>query len=304
MSTTTGITQLQTTKFGLNYRLTVTNSAGAELRIGMPFTCEFDVVRNNYAYCNTAQLRVMNLAPINQNFLLHDQNDYSPDHALYVTLQAGYGPGPNWPVIFKGNVTRGYSLREGVDFVTNLECYDGGLAYQNGKSSVSYPAGVTTASVIRRLVQDLAPYGVSVGAIDAALGGVLTKGGSYSGNTLDVLRAITNGNYFVDNLTFNALIPGSAIQSTPLLLDAAAGLLETPLKEQQYLEIKTLFEPRVAIGTLVNLQASTNQTYNGVHQCIGIHHRGTISAAVSSETTTTLSLQAGTFAQVAAQGGV
>lgn len=291
-------------KFGLNYSLRIQNATGTSITIAMPFTLEFDCIRNNYASTNTARIRVFNLSPEFRNFLLHDQYDFSVDHALYVVLQAGYGSGPLWPVIFKGNVTRGYSQREGTSFITTLEAFDGGLAYANARSHIQWPSGTLQLATVKALVDDLAPYGVSLGAVSAALGGILMKGGSYSGNTLTLLADLTNGNYFIDNLAINFLTPGDAINGTPLLLDPSAGLLETPLKESQFLEMDMLFEPRVTIGTLVDLQAGTQQAYNGIHQCISIHHRGTISAAVLSDATTRIGLQAGTFTRIAARAGI
>lgn len=293
------------TKYGLNYSLLIEDATGASLTVAYPFTLEFEATRNNYAATNTGQFRIYNLNENHRNFLLHDQYDISVNHALYMTLQAGYGPGPNWPVIFKGDVNRGYSLREKNNFVTTLEAFDGGLAYANARSSFQYPAGTTQLAVITALIQDLAPYGVRLGAISAALGGVLQKGGAYSGNTLDILRDLTNGNYFIDNLTMNCLVPGDALATiTPLVIDASFGLLETPLKEKQYLEVTMLFEPRVTIGTVVNLQSRTAKTYNGLHQVIGIKHRGTISGAVADRTVTTVSLQSGTFNQITGRVGI
>lgn len=290
------------TKFDLRYSLRIENANHAVLTVGYPFTLDFDVVRDSFSYCNTATLRLYNLSDNQRDFLLHDQYDVSTQHALYVTLTAGYGPGPLWPVVFKGSVTRGYSVREGVDFVTVLEAFDGGMAIQNCQINLNYSKDQTPSAVLKEIVlTQLAPYGVSLGAVSKNFDRAYKKGGAYSGNALAVLREITNGNFFIDTLTLNALVPEDHLKDRiPLPLTPQSGFLETPVYQQQYLEVQMLFEPRVAIGTLVDLQSTTAKVYNGIRKCISIHHSGTISAAVSAPTKTILGLLAGVFAS---QGG-
>lgn len=292
-------------KFGLNYRLTAQgNFQGVpyELEIQYPLRIDFDIIRHNYASTNTAQIRLYNLSAQHRNMLLHDQYDFSPEDVLSVTLQAGYGNGPQWPVIFSGNATRAYSVREGVNFVTVIEAQDGGDAYANATVNTQFPAGTQQRDIIIALIEQLKPYGVSAGSI-SKFEGEISKGVAYSGNVLDILRQLTNQNFFIDNLTANALVPGDSTAANVLTIDASAGLLETPIKQQQYLEIKILFEPRLVIGSQINLKSSTAAVYNGVHQVVSLHHKGTISGATSGHCVTILGAQAGVFNAVTAQVG-
>lgn len=296
------------TKFGLNYRLTVTGP-GVDVVVPYPFTIEFDIIRNNYASANEAKFRVYNLSPKHRDALLFDQyvgQFLPPDvpQILSVTLQAGYGPGPNWPVVFSGNVIRGYSVREGTDFVTNIEAFDGGAAWGNARSDLTYSSGMLQSDVISALIADLKPYGVSEGAISDSYAYRLTKGGAYSGNTLDILRDLTHTNFFIDNLTANALVPGDCLANDIIRIDASFGLLNTPVKQETFIELEMLFEPRLVIGSQVDLQSGTAQTYNGIHQVVSIHHHGVISGAISGAAITTVGLQKGVFTQVQSQVGV
>lgn len=295
-------------KFGLNYALTI-QGPGVDLVIPMPFTIEFDIVRNNYASANEAKFRVYNLSDTHRNDILFDQyvgQFLPPDvpQILTVTLQAGYGVGPNWPVVFTGNIIRAYSQREGVNMITNIEAFDGGAAFGNARSDINYSAGTLQSSVIASLVADLAPYGVSLGAISNSYAYKLAKGGAYSGNTLDLLRDLTHTNFFIDNLKANAIIPTECLVADILFIDSSFGLLNTPIVQETFIELEMLFEPRLAIGTQVNLQSSTAQTYNGVHQIVSIHHHGVISGAVSGQAVSVVGLQKGVFAPVQAQVGV
>jgi len=295
-------------KFGLNYRLTI-QGPGVDLVIEMPFTVEFDISRNNYPSTNEAKIRVYNLSQKHRDQILFDQyvgQFLPPDvpQILFVTLQAGYGPGPNWPVVFTGNIIRAYSVREGVNFITNIEAFDGGAAFGNARSTINYPSGTLQSSVIASLIADLAPYGVSQGAISASYDYKLTKGGAYSGNTIDLLRDLTHTNFFIDNLKANAILPTECLAGDILVIDSSFGLLNTPIKQETFIELDILFEPRLAIGSQVNLESSTAQTYNGIQQVSSIHHHGVISLAVSGEAVTRVGLQKGVFAPVQARLGV
>lgn len=298
------------TKFGLGYRLSVQQLAQdptvpdftlftkSTLNITLPLTIEFQVSRHTYSSVNTAIIRIKNLNEAHRNFLAHDQWMNNVSDILQVQLQAGYGPGPQWPVIAKGNVIRGYSVREGVNFVTTLEIQDAGIAFANADFDQWYPAGTDVNSVILDLVGALKPYGVSSGAITKTLSGTLSKGVAFAGSAVDILTELANGNFWVDNGIANVITPYESLPQDILTIDAAAGLLETPLKQQSYLELKLLFEPRLAIGSVINLQSSTNATFNGLHKVVSIDHDCVISDAVSGTTITTLGLQAGVFTPV------
>lgn len=289
-------------KYDRKYKLTL-QGVGLDLTIALPFTIDFDIQRNNYSSVNYASIRIYNLSQIHRNQIIHDQYDYSPFNILKVTLQAGYGDGPQWPVIFSGNATRAWSVRQGVDFITTIQAFDGGDAYQNAVSNIQVPAGTAQRDVMLALLGDLLPYGVSIGAV-SEFDGSLAKGASYSGNTISLVRELSNGNLFIDNLRANILKPGDVIAGEILTINAQSGLLGTPVKEQQFLLLEMLFEPRVAVGTQVLLQAATAETYNGYHEVVGTQHRGTISAAVCGDAITFLQLRAGTFDEITSQAGL
>jgi hypothetical protein len=290
-------------KFGRNYILTIESPNFSPLQLGSPFTLEFDIIRNSYSSTNEAKIRLYNLSLFHRNLLLQDQDTSSLGNSLFVTLNAGYGPGPFWPIVFKGNTTRAWSVREGINYVTTLECFDGGIAYTNSKTNRTFSAGQSMGDVFDGLLSDLTsvynglPYGVSKGAVSAALSsGTLSRGQSYSGSTIDILRQLSNNNFFVDNLVANVLSQSDAISGNSLTINAASGLLGTPVKEQQILAFDILFEPRIVIGTLVNIDSITSvNSYNGPHKVVSVHHRGTISASVSGDAVTSLTVQAGIF---------
>ena len=51
-----------------------------------------------------------------------------------------------------------------------------------------------------------------------------------------------------------------------------------------------IFEPRITVGQLVEIESSTASIFDGQFKVIGIHHAGIISGAVAGEARTTLNL--------------
>src|ERR1017187_1050595 len=96
-------------KFGRNYILTVETQNNDLLIIQPPFTVEFDITRNTLTSANVCSIRIYNLSQNNRNkirFNIMDTGDFRS-----VQLQAGYGT--NLPIIFSGNITQAWSVREG-----------------------------------------------------------------------------------------------------------------------------------------------------------------------------------------------
>lgn len=274
--------------------------------VTLPFTLEFEIHRDNYSTTNRGTIRIYNLSKLHRQQIVHDQfvdSETGPSQ-IYAVLQAGYGKGPNYPVILKGNASRAFSYRQGVDFITQLDVFDGGLAYSNAISSFSVPSGTSINAIRDRLIRDLtsvAAYGLSVGALSNFLG-TIAKGQGYSGSTIDLLTELSNSNFFIDNGLVNVLLPFDAIGGNNVIINSTSGLLGTPIKEQQWLQLKLLFEPRLTIGSLINLDSigldgvsSGGYYYNGPHKVASIAHRGVISLAVSGEAVTEVGMLSGTF---------
>jgi hypothetical protein len=297
-----------TTKYQRAYSLRVTTKSGLDITIKLPFTVQFDIERHNYASANRAEIRIYNLSKIHRAAIQMDQWILG---YMNVSFHAGYGEGPQWPLIFSGNAHRAYSYRQGVDFITVIEAFDGGNGIREAYTAFSAPADTPMNSILSQMANDLAPYGVSVGAI-SDFPGTVPRGQAFSGNTMQLLSELSNNNAFIDSSALNILKAGDVIAREALLINSATGLLGTPIKEQTYILLETLFEPRVAVGTLVQVQSTTftpsleavKKPYDGTHEVSSVHHKGTISAAVAGEAITSLGLRAGVFQGVLSQAGL
>lgn len=286
-------------KFGRNYLLQVgTQSVGIQnqdiIAIRPPFTMEFDVNRRYGSSSNSFDIRVYNLSPKNRNKIRKDtisfqlgSEDFRP-----ISLAAGYGD--KLSEIVKGNIIKAWSMREGTNFITSIEGFDAGFAFANGITSTQYQAGTPTKTIIADLMKSLAPYGVATGAI-GDFPGELSRANSFYGNTTDILRELTGGGFCIDNGTAHALQDDECLDDGILLISSEAGLLGTPRREATNVYVNIIFEPKVKLNQLVQIQSVTDKTFNDTYRVMSIHHKGVISEVVSGEATTELGLTIGKF---------
>lgn len=270
-------------KYDRNYELYVATEDGDTIRIGLPFTIEFDITRNTLTSANVCQLRIYNLSKLNRNRIRFNISNYGGPYREIV-FTAGYGS--NLSKIFSGNISQAWSVREGVDFITQIECYDGGYAFLNGVTNKTFVSGTPQREVIRSIMGDLP--NVSVGKV-GNYQGTLMRGNVYSGNSADILRQITGTGFFVDGQKSNALMTNEYIAEVGqrLKINARTGLLGTPLLEQSKVRFDMLFEPSLNVGTSVEIESLTEDNFNGIYKVTGVKHRGVISSAVSGSAITT-----------------
>ncbi len=269
-------------KFGRNFELRVGTEDDQILTVTLPFSIEFDITRNTLTSANVCQIRIYNLSKLNRNRLRFNISNFGGPYRP-ISLRAGYGD--NLAEVFSGNVSQAWSIREGTNYVTQIECYDGGFAFVNGVTDRQFAAGTPQASVIRSLMGDLP--NVKPGAVGAYTG-VLSRGNTYSGNTASILTQLTGGGFFVDNGKANAL--GTSEYVTPpggiLTINAASGILNTPILEQTIVRFDMLFEPSLNVGSAVFLESVTEENFTGLYKITAVKHRGMISGAVAGKCTT------------------
>lgn len=310
-------------KFGRNFKLLVqvdqldslatTGTSAQYIRIEPPFTIEFDITRKILGSANVGQIRIYNLSAANRNLLRYDFSNISDVRT--VSLAAGYGQ--NLPVIFTGNITQAWSVREGVNFITTIEVFDGGTAFLNGNvpdGGGTFPAGTAMLTIYKTLIGYLP--GVSLGAIapwftQDALGNLITisRAKSYSGSVTDILTEISGKAFFIDNGRAYVLRNNDVLEGQVALVNADSGLLGTPLREQQIVTFDMVFEPGLIVAQQLQLQsltapqlnsfgapfnpatgASTETNVNGLYRVTGIKHRGMISESVCGDAVTSVEL--------------
>lgn len=282
-------------KLGRNYKMFIQTNTGTRdaggfftsednLFVTPPITMEFDIDRNFLGTrSNTANFRIYNLSQLNRNDVRFDDDNYGDFRLL--TLQAGYGD--NLSTIYQGNITRSNSIREGVNFITSIDCEDAGFNYINSHFSGNIPAGTSDANLYQTLIESMP--NISVGAIgDFPNKNLRTN--SYSAPTIDILHQNSNGCFFIDKQKAHVLNPDEYISNGDILVIAPeTGLLGTPELSNTILHFNIIFEPRIDVGSLILLQSQTDKKYNKYWKVNRVKHRGMISDSVCGEAITTVS---------------
>ena len=287
-------------KFGLTYTMIVQGDQNTHT-IQSPLTIDFDVARNTLASANTARFVLYNLKESTRRDIFHDR--YDTLNYKQVKFTAGYIKEPSLPVVFQGNITSAYSYRQGADWYTEIDCFDGGFVIINGDASISLPSGWNLQSLIKSLIGGMGNVGVgAVGDIAAPN----SRGISVAGNPWETIQQLNpDGQNFIDKEVANVIRKDEFINSQDgiAVLDSLTGLLGTPRRQNALIEVPMLFEPRAIIGQQVLLK-SLEKVNNGTYQIIGARHAGRISGAVAGDVRTSLSLWLGTSRLSSVPAGV
>lgn len=276
-------------KWTRNYILSVQTEGDKYITITPPLTLSFHITRNTNAAASTSKITIYNLAENTRKQIYKDKFDTM--HYKGVELRAGYGTDRRTlPIIFKGNIKQAYSFRNGVDYITEIEAYDGGFAYLNGVTSRSFGVDTTDGQIIDALIKDLPE--VEKGVV-GSFPNKLPKGNALYGNTVKLLNTASNNHFFIDNEKAYCLNENECYRGNLSVINSEAGLLGSPLREETFLTFTMLFEPRLTIGQYVKLESTTEKLFNGEYKVLGVEHNGTISEVSSGQCTTRVSLYYG-----------
>lgn len=272
-------------KFDRNYKFFYEDDEGITHEVDPPFTLEFDIKRSTYSSANESSIRIYNLSSLNRQRI---RKDLLAPPTRTASLYAGYGT--TIPLIFTGKITQAWSVREGVDWISEIDCFDGGLAFQQAFFNQSIPGGTPTKDAFFGIISTLGKYGVKQGYIGNYTG-TYNKDTPYCGSTIEIIRELTGGGFYIDNGAANCLPKNEVLPTQQLILDATAGLIGTPVRERYDVRVDFIFEPRVTPGQQVTLQSFLDASFNGPYKVMALHHRGTISGAVCGDAVTTLTLR-------------
>lgn len=282
-------------KFGRNYVLNVQTHPSSAFALGdqpfitvqPPFTMEFDIIRNTLSSANNCNIRVYNLSEKKRNQILHDQY-VAPN--TQVNLRAGYQD--DMFLIFSGWINKCWSVREGNNFITQIQCFDGGNAYVDATCDnlPPFPTGTTYRDIIIGLINSMEPFGVRLGKV-GMFKDQITKPYPVSGSTISSIRDIAGKNaVFIDNGVCNVLLTNEYIEASPMvpIISSETGLLGTPTRQETFLIFDILFEPRLSIGQRIQLKSNTANNYNSEYKIASIQHKGVISDAICGDAVTTI----------------
>jgi hypothetical protein len=287
-------------KFNRQYEIAISLPGQTDefISIANPFTIEFEVIRNLLGSSNKATFRIYNLSPITRDKIRKDS--WSLSVIRPIAFKAGYNQ--KLSNVFVGNISTAFSYREGVDYITQIECFGGSAALTNSFVSKQFRRGATLKTVMRSMLDELKSKGIQPGAVGDYTE-ELSRGNSFVGNTAQVVQEISGGGMFIDNGKAHILKDDEVLKGELRTITSELGVLETPILEYTGVNLKIIFEPRFIIGQKVALDLKTFQNFNsrvinprtkqvyGEYKITQIQHSGIISEAVAGSATTSLALK-------------
>ena len=246
-------------------------------------TINFNIQRSTMASLNSMQLSIYNLSDKIRSRIFQDR--FRPGVYKRVVLQAGYD---NLSTVFIGNIFQAFSSREGTEIVTLIDARDGGFDTTGTVTSTAIE-GATKEDVVRALAADF--ENISVGQVN--IDGDFKRPVVLNGNNFALIRKYTDDRVFIDLEELKVLDDNDVIEGDVPLITSSSGLLGTPRRDDAYLSIDTIFEPRIIMGQVIEIQSDIAPQFDGQYKVIGVTHNGTISEAQGGECKSTFNLLVG-----------
>ena len=273
-------------KFLRNYEIRIKTPSGDLITIDPPVSAQIDVDRAVMATQNNASITLYNLAPSTRNKIYKDKFMFTQYWQMFIL--AGYGKTDLYE-IFRGNIQEAYSYKQGTEWVTHIDAYDGAFAIQNGFVSETVTKETSIKDMITRVIHTMPE--MLAGVMGSPTAGQAARGKTLIGPSYDVVQDLTSGQAFVDGETLNVMADDEVIAGEAFVLDSD-NIFESPRRRDTFLEVTTLLSPEIRIGYICQLNSKITR-YNGNYKVLGIKHSATISQADAGEATSMLSLFAG-----------
>lgn len=296
-------------KFGRTYKLMIYSKRDnpvPDLTIEYPTTLRFALSNSALPTPNAAHFQIFNLGAETRAALYRDWFDMSRTYRG-VVFAAGYASETEMPVVFRGDIQAASSFRQGPDWITEIDAYDGGQAIQQSQIDLTVPAGYELQSLIKQMVVSM--DNVSLGSV-GSFKGKSSRGRVLSGNTWDLLTrmlAPVNAQPFISKGVVHVVNQHEYISSQGALreISSETGLIGTPRRLETMIKATMIFEPRVEVGQVLRLRSEEvgiTQALErfGDYKVMEVGHNGTISGTVGGDSLTTVTFYLGSEGLVAA----
>jgi hypothetical protein len=244
--------------FGRQISLLVSDAGGNAIEFGK-FWCTFTVKRGDMQTPNSLDVRIYNLS--SQTAARIAGKEFTT-----VTLSAGYQGA--FGLLFQGTICqRRLGRVNQLDSYVDITAADGDEAYNFAPVFVSLPAGSKPGQIADQIQAALAKMGVTqkitAGYRPNFPGNGLVRGRVFYGMARDEARdfawqndckwSIQDGALtFIPYVSF---IPGGDIP----VISVGTGLIGVPEQTQSGINIRTLLNPSIKIGQVIQLKAQVNQ---------------------------------------------
>jgi len=268
-------------KFNRGYKCIISNPSTLRSITISDLTCNFDIKKGIGAGLNNATLKFYNLSAYTRDSVAKDRFDQTTK--IDVNFQVGHND--NLSTCFSGSILEASSRREGTDYVTEIQCRDGGALVDTTYISESLQQ-ITEIEVARLLIKKL---GLNVGFFNVE--DIKYESLILDGKIFQILKDRYGNNFHIEDGVGSVIKENDVKGSTFIRkIDSGSGLLGTPRKRGNKLFIKVLLEPQITINELVTVISNVESRFNGTFKAIAIHHVGIVSPVKGGTAITELEL--------------
>lgn len=234
---------------------------------------------------NPANIRIWNLNRDHINQLL--SGEYKE-----IKLSVGYRA---LSEIYKGDITKVKILRDGTDFIMEIESGDGFEDYAKARTNTTIKAGATDKEIVKQLSKTMSK--TKLGASEFPNKRALTRSKVLHGDTRDYISRVAknnNADWSIQNGELVFLPRDKVLDEQAVVLSQESGLINSPEQTDDGLELKCLLNPFIKIGGLVNVK-SMQEYFDGEYKIVNLVHSGD---AMSNDWQSHLTVVGGKFEKV------
>lgn len=235
----------------------------------------FSVEKSMSSVPNSGTVTLWNLSPAHRGMLMKEYTT--------IKVSAGYqgeiGSAGNVGLIFQADIRRAEhksqnprrshkqpnpvgpssavnTRNDDGDWVTTLDCSDGGSGYAKGTVSKTYPAG----SNVKEVMVDIAKTmpGISIGPVQGLDGAQpFTRAATFMGSSVDALNEIGRTHQVYWSIQDGAFqsVPGSGAIQSVIILSKESGLIGLPELTDRGIKLTALLNPGLVPGRIIEVHS-------------------------------------------------
>lgn len=257
-----------------------------EIIISYPFTCNFTVSMGLWTASNSITVQFYNLSLATQAKLWKDYGDAS----RFVRMEFYAGYQENMPLVFKGEFLFCHTEKQSgsTDYVTTAQAQASFDFFANTFINYTFFGGTDLKNIIATFAAE--SKNTYTGFISPKIG-ALKRPRTFIGQPMDLLKREYGGyQIFIENEELHILDENEVIPGEIQVITSDSGLLGSPKRSDEIVEITTIFEPGLKSGQAVEVLSYSEPWFNQFYKIFSITHQGTISGGVASKVTTKCTL--------------
>jgi len=225
---------------------------------------EFDIEKTSQSSVNKGKIIVYNLNPDNRAILASQD--------IFCKFAVGYAWGEELGELFKGSLSKSITVKQGNDFVSTLEIGDGQKELKESNVDKSYSPGIDLKSALGDVVKSIGlPIGKNQAESESFQHGLVLSGNSKK--QMDKLTKKQGLEWSIQDGEIQILKPNSDTGEESILLTPSTGLIGSPTKREEGLEIKSLIIPK-ALNPGRKLRIGNTKDTDGDYKIIKSHYVG------------------------------